>query len=208
MNAPQSDVVARLSSRIDELERNLERIGTREQVHDVYRRYGRGIDRLDETLYKSAFWPDARIHYGTTESISADEHWAGHMLSGHRDRLVAWGHLLTNETADIDGDTAHVEIYVTPLWVPKEHAPVEAFVSGRYIDRVDRRDGEWRIAVREFVPHFSMAVDTSSFDRAWNDAYFVDPATGDAIPAWGDHDPSYRRPLEPRAREIGPFGTR
>jgi hypothetical protein len=190
------------TARLDAIEKNLQHIHDREAIHAVYLHYGRGIDRLDEHLYMSAFWPDARIHYGAEEAISRDEHWSGHMLHGHRDRMHAWGHLLTNEFADIDGDTAHVEIYVTPMWVVKEPSPSDVFWSGRYIDRLDRRDGEWRIAVREFMPHFAMKVDTSVYD----DGYYIDPRTATRYTAWGDHDPSYLRPLEPRAKEIGAFG--
>src|SRR5271154_3476162 len=49
----------------------------RQQIRDCLTRYVRGLDRHDELLLASAFWPDARIAYGNT-------------FSGTRDKFVRW----------------------------------------------------------------------------------------------------------------------
>jgi hypothetical protein len=49
--------------------------------------------------------------------------------------------------------------YINALFNPKgdslDFGRGATIIRGRYIDRLDRRNGERRIAVREFVPHYS-----------------------------------------------------
>ena len=185
-----------LNAKVAAMEPIVADLEERKKIHEVYIHYGRGIDRLDETLYRSAFWPDAQINYGTRETITVDQHWNEHMIKWHKGTLQSWGHLLTNETADIDGDVAHVEIYVTPMWVPKDEKQGKEWflLSGRYIDRLERRNGEWRIAVREFIPHFAMKVNTSNY-REVRDGFLKGATSTCALEPWAPQDTSYVRPL-------------
>lgn len=187
-------------TRLAKVEAELASFRDQNDIRDVYVRYGHGIDRLDEEAYRSAFWPDAQINYGTTESISVDGHWNGHMLKFFKENGKAWGHLFNNIAIDVSGDVAHVEVYLTVLYVPKDNkSGLRNLWAGRYIDRVDRRNGEWRIAVREFIPHFVMNVDTTPFD-GWNEAY-KDVNTKCARE--GKRDTSYVRPLNRRSVSDG-----
>jgi len=197
-----SDMKA-LAAKVAELEAKLAYLSDRQQIHDVYLRYMRGFDRNDVELLRSAFWPDVQINYGS-QSNSFDEFVFRH-LNQHTAGLKSWGHLITNETAEITGDVAHVETYVTALWVPKDDksfANGATIVGGRYIDRLDRRNGNWRIAVREFVPHFGTKTDTSFFGSSSKE---TKPRSDCAMGTWDKHDPSYLRPLKHRLnKEVGP----
>jgi len=197
-----SDIAA-LVAKVAALESIVADLEERKKIHDVYVYYGRGIDRLDEQSYRRAFWPDAQINYGTYESITVDQHWNNHMIQGHKVPDASWEHLLTNETVDIYGDVAHVEIYVTRMAVPKdrEEAKSAGFFSGRYIDRLERRNGEWRIAVREFMPQFSIKGDVSSYYELAD--FFLKGAKSDCVrEPWAPHDTSYVRPLNRRTDDI------
>jgi hypothetical protein len=198
----QSDS-ARLTARIAELESKLANLSDRQQIHDVYLRYMRGFDRNDVELMRSAFWPDVQINYGS-QSNTFDEFVSRH-LNRHVAELSTWGHLITNESVDIDGDLAHVETYVTALWMPKDENSFAAgrpIVGGRYIDRLDRRNGEWRIAVREVVPHFQLKSDV---DRTGWNSYSKMSKSNCALGTWDRRDPSYLRPLSRRStKDIGP----
>ena len=79
----------------------------REAIRDCIWRYARGIDRVDEEMLRSVYWPDA-----------TDEH-AG-MFSGPASEFVDWSmqnlptmgdtcHLITNLLIRLDGDKAKVE---------------------------------------------------------------------------------------------------
>jgi hypothetical protein len=156
----------------------------RQQILEVYRRYMRGFDRNDVELLRSAFWPDVQINYG--EQVNTFEEFVARHLDLHTSGFAHYAHLLTNESIDVVGDTAHVESYVTALFSRKDET--SQLVGGRYIDRLDRRDDVWRIAVREFMPHFAADI-PNSLDTAW-------PHWGHGT--WDRDDVSYRRPLERR----------
>lgn len=185
-DVPEQDLAARVA----DLEARLAYHDDRRQISDLYQRYMRGFDRNDVELLRSAFWPDVQINY--SEQVNTFDQFVERHLDNHTGGLTAWGHLLTNETVAIDGDTAHVETYVTALFVPNETSGFgdrddnrPLIVGGRYVDRVDRRDGEWRIAVREFVAHFSSRDHArDSMLRGMHREH-----------AWDRQDVSYWRPL-------------
>jgi ketosteroid isomerase-like protein len=121
----------------------------RQAIRDVAVRYCRGVDRRDLALVNSVFHDDA-----------IDEH-AGRTLSGQtlgREilRLVEsfsmTSHHITNQTLHLDGDMAGCESYYT-CWLIENRDGVKKpwHTVGRYVDRLERRDGEWRIARRVVV---------------------------------------------------------
>lgn len=192
--------ISALAEAVAKLQAEVSYLKTREDIREVYLRYMRGFDRNDLDLMRSAFWPDVQINYGA-QSNSIDEFVERH-LKNHTAQLETWGHLVTNETMDINGDVAHVETYVTAFFVPRNQESFafrSPIMGGRYIDRVERRHGEWRIAVREFVPHFWTKKDSTVPSPPKSSS---DCSKG----TWDKRDPSYRRPLTPRANKaIGPL---
>jgi SnoaL-like domain len=194
----QSDPTA-LAAKVAELEAKVAYLSNRQNIHDVYLQYMRGFDRNDVELMRTAFWPDVQINYGT-QSNSFDEFVARH-LNEHTKDLAHWGHLITNESVDIEGDVAYVETYVTRLSNGKKDRK-SMIVMGRYVDRLDRRHGEWRIAMREFIPTFLTQTDTT-VDSVFKEGGWSHSACG--MGTLDKHDPSYRRPLTARVdKEMGP----
>lgn len=193
------------AARLAHLESLVTRLDERRQIEDVYLRYMRGFDRNDDELLRSAFWPEVQINYGTQVN-TLDDFVVRHMRQ-HAEEIAAFGHLLTNIWIDVDGDVAHAEAYVTAFWTQSEGGPVHAsgatIASGRYIDRLDRRNGEWRISVREFVGHFSAQTAPPTWNRvpASVPVAAADPAIEETRPRSDRTDLSYRRPLTPRPRE-------
>lgn len=184
---------------IKQLQTEVAYLKDRQQIRDAYFRYMRGFDRNDVELMRRAFWADVQINYGR-QSNTFDEFVVRH-LNQHTATLKTWGHLLTNETVDLTGDTAHVETYVTRLSSSKKDSK-SMIISGRYIDRLERRNGEWRIAMREFVPHFFTETNTA-LDAYIKESSWSPSACG--MGTWDNRDPSYRRPLDRRAsKDIGP----
>lgn len=185
-----------LGRQMQQMEKKIQYLNDRQQIQDVYLRYMRGFDRGDVELMRSAFWPEVQINYAK-QSNTFDEFVKRH-LEQHLATLITWSHLLTNQTVDIDGDTAHVEITVTRLASRKEDGKSD-IISGRYIDRLDRRNGEWRIVVREFIPHFFTETNVSlKVKPGW-------AQSGCALGTRDKRDPSYRRPLVARVdKAVGP----
>jgi hypothetical protein len=155
----------------------------RQAILDCIRRYARGIDRHDEELIQSAFWPDAQINYGNYSGLPpVFAKWGN---DGHDIAFRAHLHSITTQTAEIDGDVAHVESYV--IFMLLGHNNVVNVGGGRYIELFERRHGEWRIAIREFVVDVMFRADAAELQ--WLD----DPLT-----THDRTDLSYARPLERR----------
>lgn len=136
MNAPQSRP-AGLQSLLD-----------REAIRDCLLRYCRGIDRCDEQALRSAYWEDATDHHGA---------WAGSaagFIAQALPRLRQGGrrvHQITNVLIELHGDVAAVESSFFALQATGAQPDRETFLCGRYADRFERRDGEWRVAARTVV---------------------------------------------------------
>jgi hypothetical protein len=185
-----------LARRMAALEAKVALLNERQLIVDLYRRYTRGLNRHDMELLNGTFWQDAEINYGF--SSSPRDQW---VKMWERERylkgLSCQAHHITNETIDIAQDVAHVESYLIALWRPPTDDKPSLILAGRYIDRLDRRDGEWRIAVREFIPHFWSEA-TSIFHTTFNEESW--PHTDIGLGAGDKSDLCYLRPLKSRSK--------
>ncbi|WP_028602856.1 nuclear transport factor 2 family protein [Ottowia thiooxydans] len=123
----------------------------REAIRDCLYRYCRGIDRRDEEALRSAYWPDATDRHGPYQgSATGFIDWALGKLKASDSRIV---HRISNPLIELQGDQALVESYFDAIQeeLNAEGLPVEALLSGRYLDRFERRNGEWRIIARTVV---------------------------------------------------------
>jgi hypothetical protein len=124
----------------------------RQQIYDVLCRYCHGIDRCDVELLKSAYWPDAYEEHGTYDGPSWD--FAEHITASMRQGLLRSTQMIGNTLIEFDPavDKARVETYVVAyLQSEADGEIVDRTVGGRYLDRFERRNGEWRILRRLYV---------------------------------------------------------
>jgi SnoaL-like domain len=130
----------------DQLAR-FERLLDRQDITDCLTRFCRGMDRFDRDLFLSAFHPSAEIAAGDFVGGPADLYeWAHNM---HERGQIVTQHNLLNNTCDIDGDTAHSETYY--LYAARNLDESNWIAGGRYFDRLERRDDQWRIMLRTNV---------------------------------------------------------
>ena len=175
----------------DDQRPRLARLLDRQDINDCLTRFSRGLDRFDRDLFLSAFHPDAVIAAGDFVGGAIDLYdWAREM---HEQGQIATQHNLLNNTCDIDGDTAHCETYY--LFAARNRDESNWFAGGRYFDRVERRNGEWRIALRTNVIEWSSMLPAMPIPFA-----DVPDIAGNGIPARDRTDPSYQRPLTNRRR--------
>ena len=127
---------------------DLQSLLDREAIRDVLMRYCRGIDRCDRSLLEGAYWPEAIDDHGNF-SGKRDEFidWCLPLL---RERMDQTTHFLGNILIRLDGDSAGVETYFEAYHrIRRDGAePYDAVLGGRYLDRMEKRGGEWRIADR------------------------------------------------------------
>lgn len=140
----------------------------RADIHAALLRYTRGVDRLDRELMLSAYWPDAFDEHGVAEGHAAEfVDWA---IGWHGEFQTKHQHIIANSTVELEGDTAHGETYYIFWGENREGPPTLAF--GRYVDRFERRGGEWRIAHRVCVNEYSGAFSRVEIPDQWKASLF------------------------------------
>jgi hypothetical protein len=164
----------------------LEYLLHRQEILDCQTRFSRGMDRFDRELFLSAFHQDALIAAGPFVGGPVELYdWASKL---HEQGQAATHHNLLNHTCDIDGDVAHTETYY--LFVGRNRDETNWIAGGRYIDRVERRNGAWKIALRTNAIEWSGMVPTMPLPFA-----DVPGIQLNGVPSRSEDDPSYQRPL-------------
>jgi hypothetical protein len=111
--------------------------------------YCRGIDRCDAEQLAAVFTPDAHLDYGSGAAPIA-ETIAGLMAGLGGMRLTQ--HNISNTVMRLDGDTARAETSIVALHlIPTPEGEIELVVGGRYLDRLVKLEGRWRIAERLYI---------------------------------------------------------
>jgi hypothetical protein len=122
----------------------------KQEIYEVMMRYCRGLDRFDTDLIMSTFHPDAVQNQGTGDVAVKDL--PAILANPARKVLKAITHQICNVLIELDGDVAHSESYFFACHRLEHHGKdMDWIVSGRYVDRFERRGGEWRIAHRAAV---------------------------------------------------------
>jgi hypothetical protein len=129
----------------------LHQLADREGIRDCLVRYARGIDRRDRDTLSSAYWPDA-----------TDDHI---LYSGLANGFIDWilpllhtmeqtMHLLGNITFDLHLPHARTETYFVAYHLRRVAGSgdlSDQALGGRYLDILEKREDEWRIAERKVV---------------------------------------------------------
>lgn len=151
------------------------------EIKDLHIRFCRANDRRDEELMLSCFHPDAVVELHKPYPIAEFVAFGNQMLSRY---TVTW-HNTGNQLVEVDGDTAWAEHYTISSHriAEGDGGPERDFIAfGRYIDRVERRGGEWKFARRKMLLDYvrtdivadqppTLGTPTGSRDR--NDASYA-----------------------------------
>lgn len=125
-------------------------LADREAIKECLYRYARGADRLDADMVRSAYWPDVvDTHLDFTGNCEEFIDWSFAAM-GTMDQTQ---HLIGNVIVRIDGAFADVESY---FWGfhrinGPDASKFDVMAGGRYVDRMEKRDDEWRIIERLVV---------------------------------------------------------
>ena len=122
----------------------LRRLIDRQQIRDCLTRYCRGLDRLDHKLVMSAYHPGAVSHvWGMTGTRRNLIDWVFNRLQS---KHISTLHQISTGNVELVGEVAHAETYFVST--ARDRGGLLWHSGGRYIDRLERRRGEWRIALR------------------------------------------------------------
>ena len=164
------------------------------EIRECLERFSRGMDRFDRDIYLSAFHDDAVMAAGPFVGSAAEcWDWAVPM---HDAGQILTHHALLQSNIELDGKTAHSETYYQ--FVGRNRDESLWIAGGRYIDRLEKRDGQWKISLRTNVIEWGCLPPPMPIP-------FADvPDIGlNGVSSRSKDDPSYARPLaNKRARQI------
>lgn len=157
----------------------------REAIRRCTIRWARGMDRHDNELLASAYHDDATDDHGEFVGPSAD------FITYAEKRHGSWRnhqHYIINQSIELDGDVAHSEAYYFAVFQRTDDTTTD-FSVGRYLDRFERRDGEWKIAHRLCLLDWIGELPGPDESTQSPEMSIFRQGT------WDRSDPSYIRPL-------------
>lgn len=176
---------------LEQLRRDVRYLQDRLAILDCVNSQARGHDRHDVELMTRVYFDDAIDEHGPNVIVGPEYgEWANETHSAvFEDHL----HNITTHTCEIDGDVAHCESYVLGALRGSDGSSV-TLIGGRYLDRLERREGEWRIALRRCTIEWTMSGDATLLH--------VGAFKGFVKGTWDRSDLSYARPMELDAEPV------
>ncbi len=133
------------------METKLRQLIDKQEIYEVLCTYCRGVDRCDADLVRSAYHEDSYDDHGYWKGRGQD--FAPFVVNRVWNANSATTHAIMNVLIDFDDNgIARCESQVMATLVRRDTNPVVADVmGGRYIDRLSKRDGIWKIEERTVV---------------------------------------------------------
>lgn len=139
--------LAELAQQCARLAAEVERLQASEAIRGRIYWSCRALDRLDRALLREQFHADATVDYGSIYCGAIDGFVA--VAMAFQGAMRDTQHLVGNVSIDVQGPLATAESYVHAHHViVRVGERVQLMVGARYLDRLERRDGDWRIAFR------------------------------------------------------------
>jgi hypothetical protein len=134
-------------------------------IEDALHRYCHAVDRCDADLLRTVYWPDGH-----------DDHvfWSGNAMDfvdfcipilKSRDQTL---HAISNVMMRLDGSEARVQCYYNAIerLRRKDGTANDVTFLGRYLDRFEKRGGEWKIAHRQvMIDSWRIYADSCDWER-------------------------------------------
>jgi len=137
----------------------------KQACYDTLMRYARGVDRCDPELVRSTYHPDAYDdHGGYQGDAKGFIEWVKPTVM---DSFTCTMHKLGNVLIEVDAEQAFAETYAVVHHVQAEQeTPSDLIMGVRYIDRLEQRSGEWKIADRVMSFEWERTLEIGSQDEA------------------------------------------
>lgn len=179
-----------IEERLAALETKMQELTDRQAIFDCIKRNSRGNDRFDAELTASTYDVDGLHEVGPNRVPGPG--YGAHANEAHGKLFEANLHNVTMHMCEIKGDVAHAESYSLGMFLDKG-GETGRVLAGRYIDRLERREGEWRIALRRST------VEVALQGKAILPTGATVPGSGYLRGNRDRTDPSYERPLTTEA---------
>jgi hypothetical protein len=145
----QPSVIGSEIKEMEEITAQIKSFLEREQIRDRICRLARGEDRRNATLIGACYWPDSITDYGVFSGTYAE--YLAWVVPGSP-AIPVTQHVLGQSVIELDGAVARVETQVISYHrVNTGKDEHDTVIGGRYLDRIEKRGDEWRIAQRTML---------------------------------------------------------
>jgi hypothetical protein len=121
----------------------------REKIRDCLARLSRGLDRRDAGLVRGCYWPEATDDHGVF--VGSVDEFVNWVVPGFP-AMILTSHTLGQSLIDLRGTAAAIETHVTTYHrIDMNGEERDIFVGSRYLDRMEKRNQEWRIVQRKMI---------------------------------------------------------
>lgn len=129
------------------------------EIRRLLAEYCHGCDRTDAALMGSVYTGDDSFDDHGQVKASGPEY-ARIMTDVIRERTTVVSHILGQSLISVDGDTASSETFFFAMLQLKgrDGEPRLNQLAGRFVDRLERRDGKWKIRHRVAVRDTSIML--------------------------------------------------
>lgn len=155
----------------------------REAIRDCIVRLARGEDRRDAGLIRQSFWPGASIDVGIAQSSL--EQYLDWVVPGDP-AITLTQHTLGQTLVDLREEKALAETHVTAYHrVDNGEGERDMVLGGRYLDQLEMRGQQWRIAARTLLYDWcrddgrSMDLSRGVMGEAFSSGHYAGRAHGD-----------------------------
>ena len=146
------------SASIDDLRRAVQVLMDEREIREVLYRYVHACDRLDDEELRTVYHPGAYDDHGPLRGLESE--FIPNVLASLATAYTFCSHTLGQSRIDwIDADHVFVETYTIAVTGRDiDEGEVLDVVGGRYIDKLSRIDGVWKIADRLFAPDYDVRI--------------------------------------------------
>lgn len=129
----------------------LDALLAKEEIRELVLRYCRAVDRRDYAALPALYHPDATDDHSPMYKGDAQGYleWLPSML----ETMTVTSHMVQNHLIAVEGDRAEGEVTMISYHLTKDDdgKDIEIIIGGRYLDRYEKRDGQWRFSHRKIV---------------------------------------------------------
>ena len=170
---------------MEQLQASLQSLIDKSEIRELVQLFCRAADRKDIELMRSLYHEGATDDHGAFFSGLASEFFE--QLPAIQQSMLILHHNITSHIIALDGDRAEGEVYVIAFHqVKTESGPMDLLIGGRYLDRYERKSGQWKFSHRSVLADWVHSNEPSLVNL---DHPLV---KGSHIGEGGPDDPSYR----------------
>jgi hypothetical protein len=120
------------------------------KIRKVLQNYCRGVDRRDQALLESVYWPDSVNDLGIWSGPGQE--FASFVIAALNEAYASTLHCIQQSSIQVNGSRAAADTYCTAFHRAERDGVSSCDIAlGRYVDLLEKRGDEWRILHRQLM---------------------------------------------------------